>query len=139
MSTHSENWNVVIDCVELCSYCGAACSGTFLIWYVEDGSRLAFETDQNSLEEPMREWVGSALESDEYAQLPSFVREWNEGRGWADFMGDGGVVERDDLLNLILGLGGRIKPGDDWTPRVLQGLRELIEQADGREIRAYDD
>lgn len=139
MPTHPEEWRVVIDCVELCSYCGAACTGTFLIWYVEDGARLAFETDQDSLEEPMREWVGAAIESGEYDQLPSFVREWNESRGWSEFKSEGGLVEREDLRRVILGLARRIKPGDDWTPRVLAGLRRLIEEADGREIRAYDD
>ena len=132
----AERVEVVADFVEPCSYCGAACTGTVLVSYCAGGRRVAFETDRGSLSEPLRELVGAAIERGEYNALPSFVREWNEARGWAEFASDGAAVAADDLLRAVDALDQRGTAADLRGGEMLAGLRAFVSQAarEGREV-----
>jgi hypothetical protein len=131
-----EHVEVVADFVEPCSYCGAACTGTVLVSYRDGGRRVAFETDRGSLSELLRELVGGAVDQDEYDALPAFVREWNEGRGWAEFASDGAAVAADDLLRAVDALDQRRPTADVRGGKLLAGLRAFVTQAviAGREL-----
>lgn len=132
----AEPVDVVANFVEPCSYCGAACTGTVLASYHDGNRRVAFETDRGRLSEPLRELVGEAIERDEYDALPSFVREWNEARGWAEFASDGGPVAADDLLRAVAALDQRRPAADVRGGEMLAGLRAFVSRAvrEGREL-----
>ena len=91
-------WKIVADHVTVCHHCGVPCMGTFLIWYVDNGLRMAFETDTLSLEEPMGELVQQASDQGRYPALPSFVREWNETVGWCAANTNGTEVSLAELI-----------------------------------------
>ena len=131
-----ERLEVVADFVELCSYCGAPCTGTILVSYRDGERRVAFETDSPSLTLPIEELVREAIGRDEYDALPSFAREWNEGRGWAEFASNGAAVDTADVLRALGALDARRPPGDTHTGAMLAGLREFVAQAvrGGREV-----
>lgn len=67
----------------------------------EDGAvgQTSFRTDRPTIEEPLRDVVGQAIASGSYADLPEFVRAWNEQRGWAAFENDGVPVPVAQLLD----------------------------------------
>ncbi len=132
----AERVEVVANFVEPCGYCGAACTGTVLVSYLDGGRRVAFETDRGSLSEPLRALVGAAIERGEYDALPSFVREWNEARGWAEFASDGAAVAADDLLRTVDALGQLRPTADVLGGEMLAGLRTFAAKAarDGREL-----
>lgn len=125
----SERVEVVVDFVEPCSYCGAACTGTVLVSYREGDRRVAFETDRSSLSEPLGELVGAAVEQAEYDALPAFAREWNEARGWAEFASDGAAVAADDLIRAVDALDQRRPAADVRGGLMLAGLRAFVVQA----------
>ncbi len=127
---------VVADFVEPCGHCGAACNGTVLVSCRDGGRRVAFETDSGSLTVPLEALVKAAIERDEYAALPSFVREWNEGRGWAEFAADGAAVAADDLLLTVEALDQQRPAADVRGGEMLAGLRAFVGRAarDGREV-----
>jgi hypothetical protein len=131
-----ERWEIIADFVEPCSYCGAPCTGTVRVWYIDQGRRVAFETDRGSLSEPLRELVGAAIERGEYDALPSFAREWNEARGWAEFASDGAPVAADDMLRAVDALDRRRPAEDVRGGAMLAGLRAFVSQAagEGREV-----
>lgn len=135
--SYSAEVDVVADFVEPCGYCGVPCTGTVRVWYVDGGRRVAFETDRSSLSEPLRQLVGVAIDRDEYAALPAFVRDWNEGTGWAATeLDDGAAVAADDLLRAVAALDGQ-RPADDVRlGQLLSGLRALVVEAarEGREV-----
>lgn len=136
----AERFEVVADFVELCSYCGAPCSGTVLVSYSDGGRRVAFQVDRPGLTLPIEELVGAAIEQDEYGALPAFVRDWNEGRGWAEFASDGAAVAADDLLRAVDALD-RQRPAEDVRGgEMLAGLRAFVSRAagEGREVWVED-
>jgi hypothetical protein len=57
-----------------------------------------FMTDRPTVEEPLRDIVGQAIDSGDYPGLPEFVRAWNEQRGWATFASEGGAAPTAELL-----------------------------------------
>jgi hypothetical protein len=132
----SERLEVVADFVEPCSYCGAACTGTVLVSYRDDGRRVAFEVDRPSLTLPIEDLVGTAIARGEYDTLPSFAREWNESRGWAEFASGGAAVAADDLLRTINALAAGGLAWDAHGEAMLAGLRAFVSQAarEGREL-----
>jgi hypothetical protein len=120
---------VIANFVELCSYCGNPCTGTYRIWYIEGNKRMTFEVDQPSFSELLDLIVGSAIDREEYQSLPQFVREWNENTGWAsiDLM-DGSRISAEDLLRTtdLLGLH---YGGSNAIPKILsliQSLRDIL-------------
>ena len=131
-----ERLEVIANFVEPCGYCGAACTGTILVWYADGDRRVAFETDRWSLTEPLDQLVGAALARGEYDALPSFAREWNEARGWAEFAADGAPVAADDLLRAVDALDRRRLAADDRGGAMLAGLRAFVSRAasEGREV-----
>ena len=136
-----ERLEVVANFVELCSYCGAACSGVFRIWYSDGSRRLAFETGRGSLSEPLGRLVGTAIERGEYGALPEFVREWNDARGWAEFDSEGAAVAAEDLLETLTALSGQRVADDVRTGEILAGLHGFVNKAmsEARELWAMDD
>ncbi len=132
----SERLEVVVDFVEPCSYCGASCSGTILVSYSDGSRRLAFEVDRPSLTLPIEELVGAAIERGDYDALPSFAKEWNESRGWAEFASDGAAVVAEDLLRAVSALDARRSPRDIHAGAMLAGLWAFVERAarEGREV-----
>lgn len=135
--SYSAEVDVVADFVQPCSYCGIPCTGTVRVWYADGDRRVAFETDAGSLSEPLKQLVGVAIERDEYAALPVFVRDWNEGTGWAAFeLDDGATVAADDLLRAVAALDEQ-RPADDVRlGHLLSSLRALVVDAalEGREV-----
>jgi hypothetical protein len=139
--SYSAEVDVIADFVEPCGYCGAPCSGTVRVWYAEGDRRVAFETDRGSLTEPLEQLIGAAIERDEYAALPAFVRDWNEGTGWAAFgLDDGAAVAADDLLRTVDALDDRRPANDVRLGRLLPGLRALVSVAahQGRDLWATE-
>lgn len=132
----AERLEVVADFVELCSYCGAACTGTILVWFRDGDVRVAFETDSGSLSVPLGELVDAAIEQSEYNALPIFVQDWNEGRGWAECGSDGAAVSADDLLQTVDILDKRRAAADVRGGVMLAGLRAFVAKAacDGHEV-----
>jgi hypothetical protein len=125
----TERLDVVADFVELCGYCGTACTGTVLVWYSDGARRVAFETDSGSLSVPLEQLVGAAIGRLEYDTLPSFVREWNEGRGWAELADDGAAVEAGDLLRAVDALDHQRATANLRGGEMLAGLRAFVTQA----------
>jgi hypothetical protein len=136
----AELMTVVADFVEPCSYCGAACSGTVLISYIDAGRRVAFEVDRPSLTLPIEDLVGAAIDRGEYDALPSFAREWNESCGWAKFASDGAAVAADDLLRTVDALCAGRMAWDAHGEAMLAGLRAFVSLAanEGREVWAAE-
>lgn len=97
---------------------------------------MAFETDRPGLTLPIEELVGAAIERGEYDARPSFAREWNESRGWAEFVSDGAAVAADDLLRAVDALDARRPAGDGHAGAMLAGLRAFVARAarEGREV-----
>lgn len=132
----AERVEVVADFVEPCSYCGAPCSGTVLLSYTDGCRRVAFEVDRPSLTLPIESLVGAAIARGEYGALPSFAREWNESRGWAEFASDGAAVAADDLLRTVDALCAGRLAWDAHGEAMLAGLRAFVSRAasEGREL-----
>jgi hypothetical protein len=127
----AEQWKVVADFVELCSYCGSPCSGTTRVGYADGNQWVAFETDRGSLSGPLGRFVGSAIERGEYDPLPTFAREWNEARGWAEFASNGAAIAVDDLLLAVEALDGQRLAEDVCAGKMLAGLRTFVIRAAG--------
>ena len=60
--SYSAEVDVVADFIQPCGHCGTPCTGTIRVWYVDDGRRMAFETDRGSLIGPLEQLVGTAIE-----------------------------------------------------------------------------
>ena len=126
--------HVVADVVSPCSYCGVPCSGTFRLWYVDGDERNAFEVDRLTLEALLAPLVEAASDAAGYARLSTFIRNWNEGVGWAG-MEEAAPVAAADMLVTIEALKahhgnhGRLKAAlaslEEFVVRGCQQQREF--------------
>lgn len=135
--SYSAEVDIVADFAVPCGQCNAHCTGTYRVWYVDQGRRVTFETDRSSLDEPLERLVETSFERGAYQSLPRFVRDWNEASGWADIeLDDGATIPIDDLLRAVDALDQEMPSDDVRLRELLTALRELVSKADrdGHEV-----
>lgn len=120
-------FDIEYDFTVLCSYCGAPCLGTYLLWYVIDGKQISLETDTGTLDCIIEDIVGESIDRDDYPALPVFFRHWNECIGcWEEELG--ASLDREDLLQAVSAMEAiqdkAIDP--EHLAKTLAGIRTLI-------------
>lgn len=78
-------FEVLENLVEPCPQCGIpACGREDFLWYEEEGVRTAILFDGGLFNLVIESFLEQYLKSMSYADLPIFIQEWNEARGWTD-------------------------------------------------------
>lgn len=121
---------IVSDFVVPCGHCGATCTGTFRLWYVDDGKRKTFEVDRLTFSELLGAVVEAATDEDAYRRLPVFVRNWNECVGWAG-LDDAAPIDTADLLAAVEALKAHTA-GDARLVGILASLHDFVVQGHRR-------
>lgn len=114
------------ELVEVCSYCGEACTGTTLFWHDKDGYRLTVELDHPTTQD----MFDAVWPTDAYEATSLIFRDSNEHKGWMGEEASPHGVAYDaqelralvDLLRGRSGLVGRVQ-------RALDALSELSDSA----------
>ena len=93
-------FNVVKNTTEPCPECGVpACGKEDIIWYEDKNQRNAIIFDGGYFDMAGEEFFDNNIKTIKYDSLPTFMKEWNEARGWTDCWDyDGYILEIDDFL-----------------------------------------
>lgn len=93
-------FNVVKNTTEPCPECGVpACGKEDIIWYEDKNQRNAIIFDGGYFDLAGEEFFDNNIKTIKYDSLPTFMKEWNEARGWTDCWDyDGYILEIDDFL-----------------------------------------
>lgn len=128
------------DLVELCGWCGHACSGRYRFWVPIGGVFSMVNVDRPTLDELIEEQV-QATSLPAYPALPAIVREQNEMWGWCDAYAPftGTPFTADDIASLIAGL--RATPAAATAGALLDALDALVAEAraGGAHVWALED
>ena len=93
-------FNVVKNTTEPCPECRVpACGKEDIIWYEDKNQRNAIIFDGGYFDLAGEEFFDNNIKTIKYDSLPTFMKEWNEARGWTDCWDyDGYILEIDDFL-----------------------------------------
>lgn len=93
-------FNVVKNTTEPCPQCGVpACGKEDVLWYDDNGQSIAIIFDGGYFDLAGEEFFKKNIKTIQYDSLPTFMKEWNEVRGWADCWDYNGYeLEIDDFL-----------------------------------------
>lgn len=79
---------IITDLTELCicPVCGAPdCGEELFLWAEFEKEKLAIHFGGATFRSFLNSWYKEDITEDEYGALPEFIKENNEGKGWADF------------------------------------------------------
>lgn len=127
-----------IDLVERCSFCGHACMGVVRIGKPTTPTGAVLEIDRPTFEEGLRRACDQGQARGGYAGLPSFLRDWNESKGWAEFGKDGEHVPLDALIEAIVLVHRKSLPDASVWQAILRFL-EAQQRAGVETIWVVDD
>jgi hypothetical protein len=124
---------MIRNTTEPCSQCGVpACGRENIPWYEEQGYRLAYIFDDGYFDLALGEYFSHFIHPKNYADLPRFMRDWNELKGWEDSDEIYGFdLEIDDFITAVR-LLKKCKEGR-WVKR--DELDELIAMAKYAKIK----
>jgi hypothetical protein len=93
-------FNVVKNTTEPCPECGVpACGKEDILWYEDNNQRIAVIFDGGYFDLAGEEFFEKNIKTIVYDSLPTFMKEWNEVRGWTDCWNYNGYeLEIDDFL-----------------------------------------
>lgn len=116
-----------------CPHCGEACRGTVVMLASGSGPMIRFEVDRPTFDELLDPLVGNAVAANAYADLPQFVREWNEGTGWCE---EPRAVDGHDLQRTLDALRREHESAERRNLDLLTALDAFVTRArrDGRPI-----
>ena len=120
-------FNVIKNTAEPCSVCGVpACGKEDILWYEHDGERIAFIYDGGFLDAGLGTVLEKKSEDIPYHSLPSFIRDWNECKGWEECWDyEGYELYIDDFLKTI----ALLKTHDISQWMTLEDLNEMQQLA----------
>lgn len=135
------SFRVIADLTQPCPQCGVpACGKENYLWYAQEGERYAFIFDGGLFDLMGEEYFSKNITKVNYAQLPQFMKEWNEHRGWEDcwdFNGyELGIEDFIQSLNLI-----KIEEFSQWlredTLQYIQEMKAVAYRASRQKQKLY--
>lgn len=93
-------FNVLKNSTEPCPECGVpACGKEDILWYEDKIQRIAIIFDGGYFDLAGQEFFEKHIKTIEYDSLPTFMKEWNEARGWTDCWDYNGCeLDIDDFI-----------------------------------------
>lgn len=93
-------FNVLKNTTSPCPQCGVpACGKEDILWYEDNGKRIALVFDGGYFDLAGEEFLKNHVGTTDYERLPTFMKEWNESRGWTECWDyNGYVLQIDDFL-----------------------------------------
>lgn len=94
-------FHVEQDLTAPCPACGcAACGREGYLWYIDEEKKITLVYDAAELEQLMSRFL--VQNQSNYAELPDFIRAWNEDRDWVVFSSyEGAELNLADLKRAI--------------------------------------
>ncbi len=100
----TRSFQVLENLTEPCQVCGVpACGEECILWFEKDGIRLAIIFDGGLFGLAIQEALSNYLKENDYDSVPTFLKEYNENKGWYDCWScDGFSLKHDDFMSGLL-------------------------------------
>lgn len=101
---HTCQLKLIADLIKPCSFCGIpACGEEMYIWATFLDNNLAIGLDGRLFTSFMSDVFKNNVNISNYAILPEFLKEWNEGKGWDDWDNAEGSyqIDANDFNNAL--------------------------------------